>query len=87
MAEWWNRGAACPNDIPFGTVITLPGGEQVVCIDRFNQTWRAYLANHPSYGQLVSRIMPEGDAFWLDVLAKDSPVPYGTIINVHVQLP
>ena len=87
MAEWWNRGAACPNDIPFGTVITLPGGEQVVCIDRFNQTWRAYLANHPSYGQLVSRIMPEGDAFWLDVLAKDSPVPYGTIMKVHVRLP
>jgi hypothetical protein len=87
VADWWNKGAACPNDLPFGTVITLPGGEKLTCIDRFNQTHRTYLAGHPAYGELVSRMMPSGDAFWLDVLSRDSPVPYGTPLTVAVLLP
>lgn len=87
VSEWWNKGAACPNELPFGTVVTLPGGEEVKCIDRFNQTHRIGLPWHPSYNQLVSKLMPDKDAFWLDVLAKDSPVAYGTPLSVRVQLP
>jgi hypothetical protein len=87
VAEWWNRGAACPNEFPFGTVITLPGGEELICIDRFSQTYKSELANHPSYGHYVSRIIPGTSSFWVDVLSKDAPVPYGTQMTVHVQFP
>jgi len=32
--DWIGRGAACPPEFPFGTVIMLPGGERFTCIDR-----------------------------------------------------
>jgi hypothetical protein len=31
---WVGRAAACPAELPFWTVITLPGGESFVCLDR-----------------------------------------------------
>ena len=32
--EWIGRAAACPVELPFGTVIELPGGETFYCLDR-----------------------------------------------------
>jgi hypothetical protein len=88
VSDWWNRAAACPNEFPYGTVITLiPGGEQLICKDRFNQTFVSQMPNHPGYGHLVSRIIPGTNYFWLDVLAKSAPVRYGTPVQVHVQFP
>lgn len=34
---WWawvGRAAACPEELPFWTTVTLPGGETFVCLDR-----------------------------------------------------
>jgi hypothetical protein len=31
---WVDRGAACPREWPFWTRLTLPGGEEFVCVDR-----------------------------------------------------
>jgi len=87
VADWWGKGGACPNELPFGTLITLPGGEVIECIDRFNQTYVARMPNHPAGGHLVSRIIPGTNSFWLDVLSRDAPVPYGTAMNVHVEFP
>lgn len=32
--DWIGRAAACPSELPFWTTITLPGGEQFLCLDR-----------------------------------------------------
>jgi hypothetical protein len=31
---WVGKGAACPREWPFGTTLTLPGGESFTCVDR-----------------------------------------------------
>lgn len=61
--DWVGRGAACVPEWPFGTVITLPGGERFTCVDRGgaikigadNVPWIDLLLEHPpvSFGTVV----------------------------------
>jgi hypothetical protein len=32
--DWVGRAAACPVELPFWTLVTLPGGEEFFCLDR-----------------------------------------------------
>lgn len=68
--EWIGRGAACVESWPFGTVITLPGGERFVCVDR------------------GGAIKTGADGYpFIDLLVEFPPVPFGTIVPVHVEYP
>lgn len=70
--DWLNRGAACPIEWAFGTVIVLqPGGETFVCLDRG--------------GAIVTGA--DGIA-WVDLLlAGQPPMPYGAITEATVYFP
>jgi len=87
VKDWWNAAAACPYEFPFGTIVTLPGGEKLICKDRFSKTYLSKMPNHPGYGLRVGYVLPGTNYFWLDMLSKDSPVRYGTPMQVHVQFP
>jgi hypothetical protein len=62
--DWIGRAAACVPDWPFGTLVTLPGGEQFNCQDRGGAivtgadglAWIDLLVAYPPvpYGTVVS---------------------------------
>ena len=71
-AEWKDRAARCPDNIPYWSTITLPGGEEFVCLHR--------------NAVLYHKTLSEGEIH-IGLLIDSLPVPLDTRVNVKVTYP
>jgi len=71
-AEWDNRAARCPDDMPYWTIITLPGGEEFTCLHQVPV--------------LYHKALNPGEVH-ISLLIDTLPVPLDTRVKVKVTYP